>query len=374
MKSNDLSLVLVVLGSIASFASGLVVLTVIIFPSMIKRKLFVHTIVFISLSDMIANFVLAWGFPTSEAACACQAALLNFFLRASWCWTVFLSLNLHNIVMSGYPFLSLKQMHAICWGMNLLMELLPLTTQAHYGEDDNRDGNTVCYIANGDNKQASRAWEMVTFSLPLIVSMSILFFCNIRICLKYRDQDTRVLNKFPTINSVVGMLWMYPVCMILTWFPHLVISVLFNFGIDLPPLAVDPGLLITFGWGSLYGVCLAVIFFVKGSEARRRWNELLCGGGSLKVPIIDNSDNPMPNVASGYDSDDEGAVEDFYADLDDRGNISRNQSYVSIFEAAKPLIPHQHFTNDDGSTSEHGGSIQNASVLTQATTINLHNI
>lgn len=376
VSAESLSLFLIVLGSIAAFASFTVVLTVLIFPSMIKRKLFVHTIVLISLSDFCANFVLAWGFPTSKLSCEWQAILLNFCLRSSWCWTVFLSLNLHSIVMNGRPLLSLKQMHALAWSINVLLEVLPLTTQAHYGEDDHRDGNTICYIANGNNRSASRAWEMVTFSLPLIVSMCILFFCNIRICCKYRDQDARVLNKFPTINSVVGMLWLYPVCMIVTWLPHLVISLLFNGGLELPPMAVDPGLLVTFGWGSLYGVCLAAIFFIKGSEARRRWHDLLCGK-TTSYTYNRNAgdgagDNPMPNTSAvrgggggggGVDNDDsDGEFQsDFSVDLDERGNISRNQSYLSMFDGTTPLLSQAQM----GEVSEQSGSIQSGSILTQ---------
>ena len=73
---NEYEILLTTIGCISCFFSFTVVFTVKLF-NLDHNKIFVHTILMISLSDMIASFSLALGFPTGPL-CVVQAAFINF--------------------------------------------------------------------------------------------------------------------------------------------------------------------------------------------------------------------------------------------------------------------------------------------------------
>lgn len=282
----------IIVGVISATCSLSVVLTAIVFPSMLKRKLFMHILVMMSLSDAIASTAYAFGFAEGPL-CSTQSFLMNFFYRGTWFWTTMLSFQLHNLVLHGKPYFSLLAMHIICWSLNIILQFIPFATN-YYGEDDEATGKVTCYIANGSNAKASHIWEIVTFVIPLFCCLLLMSYFSLQMLLKYWYQD---LSLYPLISSAINMTGLYPFGLILMWIPHAIFALIYNIAPSLGyPDNIDWGILYTpllffsFAWGGLYGVLLAAIFFIKGSEARSRWYVLLCGVSDVPIHISLRSD------------------------------------------------------------------------------------
>ena len=84
-------------------------------------------------------------------------------------------------------------------------------------------------------------------------------------------------NLPPQVESAVRILLVYPVLMIVSWLPNIIVVFIsyFNTG---PSLAYYDAAIMTYCFGSLYGFFLGVLFFVKSNEARTRWKNLIMSG------------------------------------------------------------------------------------------------
>jgi hypothetical protein len=136
----------IISGLLSATGSGFVLLTCLLFPSMVKKKIYMHCVFMIYLHDFFASLAFAIGFP-SNYLCELQGWITCFCFRGAWFWTLFLSFQLYSLVMFGSPKLSFKQMHIMYWPLNILFEFLPLTTNS-YGIDDEfgSRGDASCWL------------------------------------------------------------------------------------------------------------------------------------------------------------------------------------------------------------------------------------
>lgn len=136
----------IISGLLSVAGSGFVLLTCLLFPSMIKRKIYMHCVFMIYLHDFFASAAFSIGFP-SDYLCEFQGWVTCFCFRGSWFWTLFLSFQLYSLIMFRCPKLSIYKMHIFYWPFNLLLELLPLTTNS-YGIDDEfgSRGDASCWL------------------------------------------------------------------------------------------------------------------------------------------------------------------------------------------------------------------------------------
>ena len=77
--ATSFEVVPILTGSVSAFFSFLVVVTLLKFPQIMKRKLFVHVIFNISLSNLISALAYAWGFPTNQFLCETQGKSRIFY-------------------------------------------------------------------------------------------------------------------------------------------------------------------------------------------------------------------------------------------------------------------------------------------------------
>jgi hypothetical protein len=109
---DDLEVAFIVFSALAAFLSGLVLLTVMVFPDMQKR-LFMNIILWISASNLCASIASAWGFPNAGTElCSAQAFAVPFFYKASWLWTTVLSYNIWKIAFRGVS--EIRMYYALC--------------------------------------------------------------------------------------------------------------------------------------------------------------------------------------------------------------------------------------------------------------------
>ena len=118
--------VLSVLGSLA------VCLTCLLFwKSMVSNKIYMQMILMISMSDFVTSITVMWGVPTDATLCSWQSGLGRLFFRATWFWATFMILTLWTYISRGTSFMSFRNMHLLCWSLNLLLTFLPLSTETY---------------------------------------------------------------------------------------------------------------------------------------------------------------------------------------------------------------------------------------------------
>ncbi len=101
-------------GVLSFVSSSAVLVTFVLFPDMIRRKIFVHTVAMIALCDALASLAFSFGYPSGKL-CVLQAALMNFFYRGSWLWVRILCRDFFSftflISSHSHPFSSFPASH-----------------------------------------------------------------------------------------------------------------------------------------------------------------------------------------------------------------------------------------------------------------------
>ena len=315
-------------GALSALGSGSILLTVLLFPMMVRRKLFMHVIVMMSLTDFIASIFCAIGFPRNATLCAMQGVATTFGFLTSWLWTTMLAYQLYYLVRKGRPKYTLIGMHCLVWGFTIIMFLIPLLLSVYYGLEDSYLGKCLCGFTGTPHRNVA-IWINVHFSVA-VVCMALQVYFSARVYIKFtlplhrrrlrkrlaaaaaasfypggvaahqasnpvhmqgqgaandRLKATKQVgggrkrsvssDRVPVIASAVNILALYPAGFILSWLPVSVLCFLISSGVYTYSYASggpDSVALSFFrGLGPLYGAFLAACFYSRSSEARRRW-------------------------------------------------------------------------------------------------------
>ena len=164
-------------GSLAVLVTGFL-----FYKKLTSNKLFMKLIMMVSGSDLIASAAgWALGMPKMHPECQAQGSLFFFFYRASWIWCTLISTTLFSLVTSGKTVQSLTffQMNVICWSVNILIELLPLTQGFNYGGC--RGGMMFGYLVEDNigggsysEYQDSEVEGWGYFFIPLMVCLGVM--------------------------------------------------------------------------------------------------------------------------------------------------------------------------------------------------------
>lgn len=271
LDASDLEFTYSIFAAFAATCSASVLLTAAMFPDMTKQ-LFLKMVMYISFCTMVANIFAAVGFPGGNTRmCTTQAIIVNLFFKASWFWTTCLSLEIYSIFLYGKHGLSLVYMHLICWPLALFLTVIPLTTSS-FGRSDDMFTEGWCFLRTKTSFQEI-LWAFVTFYSPLMLCIGLMIYFSVRIHLKYLDFNLQTDN--PHIKAVVDSMFLYPVCLIVTWGPILIVSILANFEIlDQSSEFASTYNIVTI-LATQTGAFITLIFFWKSAEARFRWYEWL---------------------------------------------------------------------------------------------------
>jgi hypothetical protein len=313
LTMDDLEVAFIVFSALAAFLSGLVLLTVMVFPDMQKR-LFMNIILWISASNLCASIASAWGFPNAGTGlCSAQAFAVPFFYKASWLWTTVLSYNIWKIAFRGVSEIRMYYAHLLCWGISLVTTVVPLITNDYGREHDDIDAELSWCSLTGD-KLSAGLWILFMFNILLLA----VFVANIYIQAKiYWDAKLRAdsRNLFAVLNVII----LYPPGFLVTWGPNLIFSILVNFGVSGNAEAISDVFNAVSILATQSGTVFAIIFFLKCKEARVRWTNLILSlfCGALGEP----SDLTMAITTINQRATD-----------DDVQKIMRNPSELSEFE------------------------------------------
>lgn len=280
MEDNGSREVMLMVGGILStVCSGSVVATGLIFyKTMLNRTHpFSNMIFIISLCDMLASIAMSFGFPArGDSHCHAQAFMLFFFFPASWLWTTALVYQLRCMMFYKKLKLSMFSLHCICWGIALIVSLVPLS-ENDYGEDDDLSGRTVCLLKSS-RKQRKFWWLFGVFYGVLISCILLMSGWMISAYLQIQRMRGMAFTDFNERAIFKATRW-YPLGLIITW--SLSIAVTFMLGIyqDIRIDYIQAGEIAQ----TQYGTFLALIFFSNSKIVRYRWKELLCPSKPLSA-------------------------------------------------------------------------------------------
>jgi len=278
---NILNNLYITVGCLSVIGSVLVLLTPVLWPSMYKGKVCMQMICMMSLCDLLSSLAVAFGFPTTNEECSIQSATSIFFCRASWFWSMLCMYVLFQVVIYGQVPLTMKTMQYIVWPLNVVLELLPLTTKTYYGTAPFLLGLVMC---NYDTRNPHYfLWIGSLFILPLVVATMYLMFLAVKLWLRIRHMNAGYQTAL--VKSVV----LYPIVTLLACLPLMccfIWMVVLNLSYPLPTTNAEAAVQwkfkydfvsYTVAWNCCQGLCNALVFFANSGEGRERWYKLLSG-------------------------------------------------------------------------------------------------
>jgi hypothetical protein len=286
-RVEDMQTMQICTGVLSFVASASVVCTVVLFPSMWQSKIYMKMIVMVSLSDAFAAFALIFGFPTG-VLCNVQGFLLFYFYRTSWLWSCLMLFQLNHVVSHARIYYSFVGMNCFVWIVNLILQLLPLSTGTFYTNSSEYAGKSICTFDAFDPNYFN--WLLEGFILPLALTTVVLIGLAAMLYLRLRHLKSEFKK------SLVGSLILYPTQILFTSSPLLFFF--FTHWNHKQPTAADyePAsfmkvytvVQVIYAWTGLQGLFNCLIFFSNSTEARARWRIYLaekCGCAIAKPTL-----------------------------------------------------------------------------------------
>lgn len=279
-----------IMAIISCIFSGLVMLTLIMFPSM-RSRLFMRIIAFISLCDFLGNlpYTTTHRPETSSPWCSIEGFVNMYFYPASWLWTTILVYFLYALAITGKVPLSETAVHLICWGLPMITTLLVLTTN-NFTRFDINDDNEVCTI--GGDETSAFIWRVINYYglfVLCVVIMISLFITIIRI----RKEGTSAVS-VGILNLAIESLQLYPLAMLISWTPEF-ISFIIEFDEE-NALLFHIAVLLKISNGLL----TSIIFFSKSEHARMLWSSCLTGTSRFTSRIFSHDSSSILDIAEEF--------------------------------------------------------------------------
>ena len=246
-----------------------------------KRELntYVHMIIMLAICETLAAFGFAWGFPIDPDVCIAQGILVQFFQRAKWTWNALIGYQLYRFMVHDRKGFSTLQMHAACWTFCIVLELAPLTNGIAYGGDDEYRGTNMCYYTQ---TPGTLKWTILMYFVPLVMAVAVMIYVAYQLWVRFRYLDSLAVQTPASVHikRLVRTMIMYPVALLVTTFPNMIVFFISSVNKDgtwaAPKVQYITGVC-CFAWSFSYGMWLSIIFFVNSQEAKRRWRSFLCG-------------------------------------------------------------------------------------------------
>ena len=110
--------------------------------------------------------------------------------------------------------------HCVCWGVPLLVTLLPLTTNT-YGK--NNDESPWCFISN---RSGSPSWGILVWDLcSFFVWLWLILIANIWLIISIAYRLKTIDNSNQITNWQVVKLCLYPMVAIICWTPATIMDI-----------------------------------------------------------------------------------------------------------------------------------------------------
>ena len=202
-----------------------------------KGKLYPQMICMIFVSQFLSNMCTVPGYPTTEDTCSAQGFLNQYFTRVTWTWCTSLVCALaYKLIMSqaGFTFFGLN---VVIWGINLLIQILPMITGDMPGLPLAYLGRGICSIGrdagkggaawqNPDNENLM--WYTITSTAPLfltvIITLIAVLLIKIWVLPAARNLDDH--ESAVKIEQLINFVLPYPIGALIMWTPTLVVAMI----------------------------------------------------------------------------------------------------------------------------------------------------
>eukprot|EP01035_Chromulina_nebulosa_P036418 gene36418-49056_t len=214
-------IIFISLAAMSAAFSLVILLTGLFWPGALlsKSRPFSTIVFFISLSDFCLSIMNCLGFPLNGTLqCSIQGFGLFYFPLASWLWTVMLVYQLRTLIILKSLHISMMWIHGICWGIPLILSLLPLSTN-QYGMDDYASGDVACNLSG--NVKTKFIWLDLCISAAAIGCLMLMAVWIVEIYLHFRKAENAAREM-----SFLQIMKLYPLALMVTWLPRCVIRVL----------------------------------------------------------------------------------------------------------------------------------------------------
>eukprot|EP01038_Epipyxis_sp_PR26KG_P016425 gene16425-22396_t len=271
-------------GTLSCISSLCVILTYIVFPDL-RRLRYIELVTYVALNNLIASSGIALGPATSKSqsfVCWYQGFTTNFNYLSSVLWTVIITYQVWLVSYNGKVLSNLSWIHGVCWGLPLLVSLLPLTTNTYGKVDEN---SVWCSISNRSDspKYGEIFWVIFSFYIWLWISVFITILLLVSITFKLR----RMAIIPQLIRKTVYKLIIYPIILIICWTTASVAAIVnaANSHNKHESYDTNRGAVVL---AVLQGFLITVAFFILNPFIRYKWKMLICQYIPCLKCLLDN--------------------------------------------------------------------------------------
>ena len=188
-------------------------------------------------------------------------------------------------------------MHFIVWTVNIVLQILPYTTGAYYGEtfDDDLDISIIrCFIAHPGDPDNASYWNDIVINIQLIMSFIIIaVFTSIIIIYSNFIDTSNVVLRDHTNDTISTVIW-YPLAMLVAYVPSTVFAIYFNKYDAEHGHSMHHGVIIVdylLASNAFYGVFLTLIYYIKTKQAIHEWYKIF--RSILCIAQVDDDDTDI---------------------------------------------------------------------------------
>ena len=250
-------------GSLSISCCSAVVASFILFPE-IRKLRYIELATYVAVCDIWSAL---GDQETGTFGCGFQSVVNSVFTLAGLFWSVVILYQVWLITLYGKILQDLTVFHFVCWGLPVVVTLLPLF-DLKYGDSD--DSEHWCYLMGGNVGQRI-GWMIGSFFVWcwIAILLNVYFLAAIIIKLKQMAVVPTVLNT--TLLRLIG----YPAIYTIAWLPMTAVELtqVSGYGtrvlnststeVAVTALAISPGFF------------QALVYFYINKNVRLKWYYLL---------------------------------------------------------------------------------------------------
>ena len=263
-------IIFISLSALSASFSLTVLLTGLLWPTTLlsKSRPFSTIVFFISLSDFCFSIMNCLGFPLNGTLqCSIQAFGVFYFPLSSWLWTVMLVYQLRTLIILKSLHISMSWIHVICWGIPLILSLLPLSTNP-YGMDDFSNGNLTCDLSGSASTKL--IWLDLCSTAAALMCFILMAIWSVEIYLHFRQAEDAAREM-----SFLSIMKLYPLALLITWLPRCLQALLVTVKLIPSNSSTVHSASYFFIISSQYGTLSALIYFSHSPASRLLWTNML---------------------------------------------------------------------------------------------------
>jgi len=169
---------------VSLMGSLFIIISYFTFPSL--RSFAFKLILMVSISDFLREVSYLLSSSISSSLCYPQAVLMTFGEVASILWVGSIAYTIHRIFLwdkrLSIETTHLVRYHIFCWGLALILMILPFTTN-----DYEKDDPLWCWITF--DTSTGVAWAFVCYYIPVCLILFYLMFVYTKVWLLLKSED-----------------------------------------------------------------------------------------------------------------------------------------------------------------------------------------